>query len=148
MAFRRGLDRDALLEQLDGLLDLALAQTFGSQLPQFARSFVVCHSRGHARPARDRNSPSRSPDHEYCNKDEDDTQSYQEQGSGLIVSHAGEEVPVDRTSTNHVRRSYLPGPMEAPAQQYASRISPFILAAPSLVAIRRDANNYYHYFRN
>src|SRR5712692_9979858 len=44
VAFRRGLDRDALLEQLDGLLDLALAQTSGSQLPQFARSFVVCHT--------------------------------------------------------------------------------------------------------
>src|SRR5690242_20884134 len=41
VAFGRRLDRDALLEQLDGLFDLVLAQAFGSQLPQFARSLVV-----------------------------------------------------------------------------------------------------------
>ena len=43
VAFGRGLDRDALLEQLDGLFHLAIAQALGSQFPQFARSLVVCH---------------------------------------------------------------------------------------------------------
>ena len=42
-AFGRRLDRDALLEQLDGLFDLVLAQAPGSKFPQFARSLVVCH---------------------------------------------------------------------------------------------------------
>ena len=45
-----------------------------------------------------RKSPGRSSDQEYRNKDEDDTQSYQEQGSGLIVSHAGEEVSLFRSA--------------------------------------------------
>src|SRR5271167_4589801 len=47
-AFGRGLDRNALLEQSDGLLHLALAQTLGSQFPQFARSLsVICDRRSY-----------------------------------------------------------------------------------------------------
>ena len=41
VAFGSGLDRDALFEQLDGILHLPFAQALASLFPQFARSLVV-----------------------------------------------------------------------------------------------------------
>jgi hypothetical protein len=43
VTFGRRLDRYALLEQLDSFFHMTLAQTLGSQFPEFARSVVVCH---------------------------------------------------------------------------------------------------------
>jgi len=43
VAFGGGLDRDTLPEQIDGLFHPALAETLGSQFPEFSRSLVVCH---------------------------------------------------------------------------------------------------------